>query len=1206
MAPMCTRLAIVTMLLWGCAPEYPEAVIHSIEPPWGYNGEETAIVLHGANLYPRVQIRGEASLDLDHGFRATLIGGDSAELEGLDLVDYGALEARVPAGLSPGSYDLELQTPGGGGATLQQAFVVTDTRADHLEMTIEGVTHQVNTLARVEIQLLDPEGGDVPNPLEIQVEVSGTEGATGVEFEDTLDGQEALAGRVGVSGRLGGNGLAYVALTSSVAEDLWVTVSATEGGSVVQSDTQFLAFTAGDVASIEVTIPDDMSDVGAGDLFPLEVALFDAWGNRTEGVTAALSLAEACGDPATRFERTVQLIDAEVVEDAYATGSTGTASCPENRFYVSGTASGSFVEGSSESFSLQPGSAAQLEVEASPSGVVAGGEPLFVRVEAQDIYGNPVPDIVDEVSLEDDAGGLDKEGNMGVQSCTEFSAGVSFCQAWPWRSGEEIRISAFTTSGLAGTAPPIQVAAGEAKDLLVGLGTFQVAAGDPYSLTLRVLDGFGNAVNLDPGSADIPDFIGPHDSTTCAWSGPIMPEGSEEFLCVTTRANEAATIEVSLPSKDLEASSNILQIVNGDLASAVLDIGGEASVVAGDSLAVSVSAQDAFGNPYLVQTVTSLALYDESGEVAGEALALDALGMASASPTLTHAMNGNFYTARTGLDSLGESAPFDVFASSMDSFDVEAEATWAWSGTNLQVRATAVDTYGNVVETYTDSATLSSAESLGADMVIDGFEGGRSTVNFLYSEPGIEDILVVDDGVFQGSSGLVDVVEICEEGPEAVVLVGGKDELVQCLVSGTTPLITIDASTSAAGSSPTASWHYSMGDGTWARSSSPTENYSWDSEGRWVIKTILVDEMACASRAEATLWTADNDGQPAGPVLVEAGADSMIAASVSSGRVTLDVEATDCTGDPSAGGTLQVRTNIGEVDLSSGPLSLSGSGIELLLDGDGYGTLDWSVESQGYAGEGIILLGVASGAAYGDAEVSVTGESVSPTVTQISPAGTETGSFEELEVDFSESMLESSIDSGTVTLSHPDGSTEALSSFIFSDDSASVVIALDQTGDGGAGVWTLGLSSNIRDDSGNRLDGRYSGGASTFTLEFGDVTDGSVDILSCSGDTATFRPDGDDGIGEEADTVQFDFLSSASAAWWEIEILSGEGESVWLTRVPTTVAIGSESWGGHDGGGMIVPSGDYVAIITALDEYWNHGLSCAVDVRVEQSVETPD
>jgi hypothetical protein len=381
---------------------------------------------------------------------------------------------------------------------------------------------------------------------------------------------------------------------------------------------------------------------------------------------------------------------------------------------------------------------------------------------------------------------------------------------------------------------------------------------------------------------------------------------------------------------------------------------------------------------------------------------------------------------------------------------------------------------------------------------------------------------------------------------------------------------------------------------------------TWSEEGLWTVTVLVVDQDSCGSTAKASVWVAENDGEPAGPVLLSTDSDTMIAASSTSGRVTVDVEATDCTGDPSAGGQLLVRTDLGEIDNSSSAISASGSGLVVTLDGDGLSSFDWTVESQGYAGDASLHMGVESSAAYGNVQVEVTGDSVSPIVLQADPAGSTYEIFDSAEILFSEPMLESSIGSGTVTLTEPDGSEAAITEFQLSSDGRSLVMILDQSADAGEGTWTTGLSLNIRDDSGNRLDGRYTGSASAFALEFGDVASAAPDISSCSASPDEIYPDGDDGGDEEADLLTLSFAADSMPGWWEVEILDVEGQTIWLSRSPAASANSTMEWEGRGLDGMIAPSGVYFAIITALDDSWNAGIGCTVDLQIDQHLEDLD
>ena len=189
-------------------------------------------------------------------------------------------------------------------------------------------------------------------------------------------------------------------------------------------------------------------------------------------------------------------------------------------------------------------------------------------------------------------------------------------------------------------------------------------------------------------------------------------------------------------------------------------------------------------------------------------------------------------------------------------------------------------------------------------------------------------------------------------------------------------------------------------------------------------------------------------------------------------------------------------------------------------------------------------------------------------------------------------------------MTDPDGGMPDIASIDAEEDTLTVTFSESQ--DLSSGIWSLGLSLNIRDSSGNRLDGNYSGSASSFSLELGDVADSSPDVNSCSAIPAVFRPDGDDGAGEEADFTTISFSATSVPGWWEIEILDADGETLWLTRTPGTTASETLQWSGRDLGGFIASEGVANVIVTALDDYWNPGMSCASDVEIIQTIRTPD
>ena len=140
-----------------------------------------------------------------------------------------------------------------------------------------------------------------------------------------------------------------------------------------------------------------------------------------------------------------------------------------------------------------------------------------------------------------------------------------------------------------------------------------------------------------------------------------------------------------------------------------------------------------------------------------------------------------------------------------------------------------------------------------------------------------------------------------------------------------------------------------------------------------------------AASATADVWVGDNDGQPAGPLSLAVASGTLVAGSATLGVTQVDVSATDCAGDPASGGTLQVRASLGEVRSASTAVSPTGAGIEFALDGAGEASALWSMAGVSQDGEATISVGTATGSAFADADVEVTGEFDSPTVLSVSP-----------------------------------------------------------------------------------------------------------------------------------------------------------------------------------------------------------------------------
>lgn len=1189
-------------LAGACVQDVAPPTLDALEPAWGWNGESTDVILVGDDFYPGVSATGADRFEIDRQFDAWLeLDGVQVALDGVSLQDLGRLSARVPAGLTPGRYDVGLRTPNGGESVLEGGFSVTETRADHLEIDTESLTHPVLSLARVGVRLLDPAARAVPEALPIRVTVVGAPDPAALRFEDTLDGQQWDATLPGIRGTLGPGGTGFVALTSDTPADIWLEIRPDDDASVVSGASQFLAFTAGGVASIQVALPSEDFVPEAGEPFPLRLTLLDELGNATTGAVASVTLVERCGDADTRLRRTVVFADEHVLLDAYLSGATGVEGCAVNGVDVVGQAGGAAIQGASRDVRVDPGAASGLSVQVLPEIAVAGGEPVVVVVSATDAYGNPTPGAGGSLTLEDSEGGLGP--GAGAVVCRDLVGGVATCTAAPVRAAGSVAVTATSSEGLIGTSAPFAVRAGPAAALVISTSPPTVAAGDLFDLRLRAEDAWGNPVDIEPTGADTPTFGDGVGSVGCAWTTREAATGAERFACAATHAEPAKVVDASLPG-GAAGSSAPFEVTNGALARATLDLSGVATLTAGDPLDVRVQALDAWDNPYRVQAVGSVDIYDKSGDVVAVPVTLDAAGVGSLRLRPTVAWAANQLDAYDGATLLGRSPAFDVTAGTAVGLGVGLPRTWVGVDEAVAVEVRAEDAYGNPVPAFTGTVALGSDQGAADDVTTGAFSGGVATVQMRWDQVALQDTVWADGAGLSGAGGPVDAVDDCGgAGPLADLEVGGDVDHVTCRVSGATPSTLLDTSGSLPGASAIQAVHLAPTPAAWLRTTATTLSTSWDAVGSTEIRAVVVDAAGCMDEATARVWVGDSDGEPTGPVIVTPTRAALVAGSTTLGSTTVALSATDCAGDPAGGGTLAVRADLGTLSSGTSALTPTGAGLELTLDAAGAGQITWSMTTTAHDGVGTLHAGSQAGSAHGQDSVTVSGEFAQPTVLSVDPVGVQAGAFQTVRLTFSEPMLATSLTSATVGLLAPGGA--AITDATLDVDVDTVTITLDEPADAGSGAWSVGVGSGARDAAGNRLDGAWTGGSSAFLVTFGLVTDLAPDIVGCSAATPVIRPDGDDGAGDESDDLEVGLLATAAPAWWELIVLDADGGLVMLDREAGTSAAATASWSGRGLDGAFVDSGDYTVSLTPLDASWNGGTGCARSVRVQHRIEPP-
>ncbi len=1148
-----------------CGPVAPAPQVSGLEPARGWQGEATPVVIQGRHFLPTVKLGEEDPVGGEFEAWLETDAGEVA-LEGAELVDYDALAAQVPAGVDVGSWPVVVRTPAGDEARLDDAFLVTSTRADHLRLRTEQAAFDLGEYARIELRVEDPNDALVPSALSVEVLATSATGAGGVEFAAGQLGAQAPSGNgVGILGTLDEDGSTELLVRSAVADDVRFVARALDEAGISEGDL-LLSWQEGALAGLEVAMPFSPYKARAGQGFTVHVTLLDEFGNPLPETYARLSVTDSCSG-----YRAVE----EVIGEADIDVQLDTA-CPVDRL----TFFNSSVEVESEPFEVLAGDMVAYAVTATPDqDVEAGVQPVLVLVEAVDAWGNAVSDFAEPFRLSDDLSGID----TARTTCPSMTEGSALCTTYLLRAGTDV-LRVVDDAARSGASEGVAVVAGDASSLTVALATTRVVAGEPVTLTLGAYDPWGNVVAIEPGGVDPVTVDDDSGSASCDWTGPIG-DGRHGFDCTFTTAWEESTVVATLGRLGLAAeASDPLTIVNAALAGVDLTVPSTAS--AGVGFSVVVAGYDAYGNAYLEQSDPVVDLTDATGTLSPASVTLGADGTGSTTATLTEASTGTRISAHQGGVLLGLSTPVRVTAGSMTGFSIRAPA-WVAVGESLEVDVVPVDAYDNLVTTYSGSVALAvtGGACAPATAVLAG-DAGSAALECVAVQVGAS--VTATEGSWSGTSDTVDVVDLtCASPPVAELLLDGEAEPTVCL-SGDEVVVDASGGGSTAGAAALAWYLFEDDLGTRARGAGSDTSFTWTGAGVRQTELVVIDADGCAAAITELVWVGEDDGEVAGPVDLSVSASSV----VSGASVTVTAVARDCTGDVAANQELLVAADLGV------PAGVStGAGLAVTLDAAGEGTFAWDFPT-GHAAIATLAAGSSSAGGFGTVSLAVTDDGERPHVVEVSPSGTTSGSVEEVVILFDEAILASTITAATLT--GPSGTVAVTRSLAEDTLTLTLDTPIDEAADG---TYTVSVSSSLRDEAGNRLDGDWSGGAATFASAFGGLPDGMPGLAGCTWSADTFRPDGDDGAGEEADEIEVTPSASGTPAWWWLTVEDVDGAHVRSDRALGTST--SVTWDGRGDSGVVGVAGSYLVTLWAVDDYENLEEACSGWVTMEHRLALP-
>jgi hypothetical protein len=1142
--------------LAACTRDLPMPDLSGVTPAILYNGEETALSISGAHLYPapRLQAVPSAESALDDAFEVVLVGseGDEVALPSTwRAVD--ALTAVAPPGVAVGQYDLRLRDPLGRSDTLADAVTVSDVRAERLVLELSQPVAEVNAPVELLLSVVDAYDRVVPSPVPVEVALAGP--SSEFTFGAGLGGQMPRDAGRGVRGSLSADGTAALPLTMVTPGQYTVTVSSPGDG--LSADRASVLWLAGSQLTVEIGLPSADFEVVAGVPFDVSLRLRDQFGNAVDETPQSVVLRDTCGSWVAPVN-----VDGPTVVSATLTRATEGVICAEDRIeVVSGPA------GQSEPVRVIAAAAAEFRVVAAPGRVVAGTD-IGLFVTPLDAWGNLASWFGTVSLIRDSAAGI------GEWNCSQGSP--VFCTAAPRRAGAGIFVQVDGSDGLTGRSNVFAVSAAEFSRFTLDVPE-SVTVGVAFPMIVRPTDAFGNPVDATALVDESFVVSRTGDEALSCVPGLATPDDLR-LSCVATAAGDEP---VTLIHSGGASTTVAIDVLNGPLARVEVRPR-SVTTSAGDPLIVDVSGFDAFDNP-ITRGAAGFELTDVAGEIEGVAVSLDGSGAGTAQILLEKAGTTAIVAVLAEAE-LGRSDPVLVNPAQAAALRLTLGATWLWVDETTDLRVESVDRFGNrsPVDATVALTTRSGEGALPTLALTNGV--GVGSVSWSTALP--EEDLTATAGGLEGRSATFAVVADCPDFRSPTLVVRGSNDERACTDAADAASYLISVSSPGG-----TRWLGAVDGDLEVVSDASGFAVSTSGIGRHRLDVLAIRADGCGAEANAELWAGPDDGRPVGPVGVSLSRATVGVGDPLTGTVEVTLsDLVDCTGDPAIGQPVFVRVDRGEL---SG-VTATGAGLALTADGFGAASATWSFLAATAGGAAELRVSAGGGAATGLGTVVATGDGRRPRVWEQSPLGGLSGPISSAVLLFSEPLLGSSVNPAAFAVAGPVVMPVAVTGAVLAPGGREVTLAFDPAIDPAVGAFSIEARPQLRDLAGNRLDGAFINAASAWSGPVG--TSGvAPSIVACEAGVTRFRPDGDDGAGTEGDGVLFTWSASSVPTWWVLSIYQGDELIRREWRTPNGAADGWR-WDGRDATERVVPDGAWELTVASVDGFGNRSLACAVPV----------
>ena len=386
--------------------------------------------------------------------------------------------------------------------------------------------------------------------------------------------------------------------------------------------------------------------------------------------------------------------------------------------YTLQASSGNLIPATTNAITVSAAAATQLAINGPPPATVIAGSPFELVVAGEDPYGNVDPGFSGSVTLA--LAGNPAGDSLGGTLSENASAGLATFAALTLTkaaSGDTLHASSSLPDSV--TTSPFQVAAATATQLVVTTEPApSVTAGSGFGLVVTTEDAYGNLSTSFSGAVTLALSNNPAGDTLGGLLTVPVSAGMATFGNLTL--DKVASGDTLVASSPLGPDvTKPIAVIAAAATQLVVTSQPPASVVAGEPFAVTVTAEDNFGNTdltYTGQVTLGLGASPVGATLGGTLLVAAAGGVASwTGLTLDKAGGGYALRASSGVGAV-TTAPVTVSPGAATQLVVTTGPPQSMvAGSMFGLVVMAEDSFGNLDPTYAAMVTLALAANPAGD-----------------------------------------------------------------------------------------------------------------------------------------------------------------------------------------------------------------------------------------------------------------------------------------------------------------------------------------------------------------------------------------------------------------------------------------------------------------------------------------------------------